>query len=187
MKRWLDALLSGFFLLFSWPILLIVVFVIRLESPGPAIFMQVRVGRNQRLFTCYKIRTMHWGTADLPTHQILPSSVTGLGRRLRRLKFDELPQLFNVLVGDMSLVGPRPCLPTQLDLIEARQRLGVFEARPGITGLAQVQGVDMSDAERLAEIDARYVRTQSLWGDVKLVWATLRGQGVGVDQVMRSS
>jgi O-antigen biosynthesis protein WbqP len=185
MKRWLDALLSGAFLLFTWPILLLVAFVIRLESPGPAIFKQLRVGRNQRLFTCYKFRTMQWGTADLPTHQILPASVTGLGRRLRRLKFDELPQLFNVLVGDMSLVGPRPCLPTQLELIEARQRLGVFEVRPGITGLAQVQGVDMSNAERLAEIDARYVRTQGLRGDVKLVWATLRGQGVGVDQVMR--
>lgn len=185
MKRWLDALLSGVFLLFSSPILLLVVFVIRLESPGPAIFKQLRVGRNQRLFTCYKFRTMHWGTADMPTHQIRPSSVTWLGRRLRRLKFDELPQLFNVLVGDMSLVGPRPCLPIQLDLIEARQRLGVFEVRPGITGLAQVQGVDMSDAERLAEIDARYVRTHGLWEDIKLVWATLRGQGVGVDQVMR--
>jgi O-antigen biosynthesis protein WbqP len=187
MKRWLDALLSGVFLLFSWPVLLFVALVIRLESPGPAIFTQLRVGRNRRLFTCYKFRTMHWGTADLPTHQIRPSSVTGLGRRLRRLKFDELPQLFNVMVGDMSLVGPRPCLPSQLALIEARQRLGVFAARPGITGLAQVQGVDMSDAERMAEIDARYVRTQSLREDVKLVWATLRGQGVGVDQVKRSS
>ncbi len=85
----------------------------------------------------------------------------------------------------MSLVGPRPCLPSQIDLVEARRQLGVLEVRPGITGLAQVRGVDMSDARRLAEIDAHYVRTQSLLGDFGLIWATLRGHGVGVDQVVR--
>jgi O-antigen biosynthesis protein WbqP len=187
MKRLLDALVCGLFLLFSWPILLLVILVVRIESPGPAIFKQVRVGKSQRLFTCYKFRTMHSGTADLPTHEVSASSVTTLGERLRRFKIDELPQLYNVLVGDMSLVGPRPCLPTQRELVEARQRLGVFEVRPGITGLAQIQGVDMSNANRLAEIDARYVRTRSLSGDLKLIWATLRGQGLGVDQVVRSS
>jgi O-antigen biosynthesis protein WbqP len=187
MKRLLDALACGLFLLVCWPILLLVIVAIRIESPGPAIFKQVRVGRKQRLFTCYKLRTMYMGTADLPTHQVSGSSITALGERLRRFKIDELPQLYNVLVGDMSLVGPRPCLPTQLELVEARQRSGVFEVRPGITGLAQIQGVDMSNANRLAEIDARYVRTQSLKGDLKLIWATLRGQGLGVDQVVRSS
>ena len=113
------------------------------------------------------------------------SAVTSLGELLRRFKIDELPQLWNVLLGDMSLVGPRPCLPSQAELVEARKRLGVFTVRPGITGLAQVSGVDMSDANRLAEIDAQYVRTQSLVGDLRLIWATLRGQGVGVDQVVR--
>ena len=86
----------------------------------------------------------------------------------------------------MSLVGPRPCLPSQTDLVEARRKLGVLEVRPGITGLAQVNGVDMSDANRLAEIDARYVRTQSLSIDLKLIWATLRGRGLGIDQVVHS-
>ena len=108
---------------------------------------------------------MYSGTANLPTHEVQASSVTALGEHLRRFKVDELPQLCNVLIGDMSLVGPRPCLPSQTALVEARRHLGVFEVRPGITGLAQVNGVDMSDANRLAEIDAQYVRTQSLIGD----------------------
>jgi O-antigen biosynthesis protein WbqP len=184
MKRAFDVLACGLFLLFCWPILLIIIAAIRLQSPGPAIFTQIRVGRNGRPFTCYKLRTMYAGTANLPTHEVQASSVTPLGERLRRFKIDELPQLWNVMIGDMSLVGPRPCLPSQTDLVEARRRLGVLDVRPGITGLAQVRGVDMSDAIRLAEIDAKYVRTQSLMGDFRLIMATLRGQGVGVDQVV---
>jgi O-antigen biosynthesis protein WbqP len=186
MKRAFDVSACALFLAFFWPVLLIMIVAIRLQSPGKAIFTQVRVGENGRLFTCYKLRTMYSGTANLPTHRVEASAVTPLGEHLRRFKIDELPQLWNVLIGEMSLVGPRPCLPSQIELVEARRRLGVLEVRPGITGLAQVSGVDMSDANRLAEIDARYVRTQSLLGDFRLIWATLRGQGVGVDQVVRS-
>jgi O-antigen biosynthesis protein WbqP len=185
MKRAFDMLACALFLLFCWPILLLIIIAIRLQSPGSAIFAQARVGRHGRSFTCYKLRTMYSGTANLPTHQVEASSVTALGEYLRRFKIDELPQLCNVLIGDMSLVGPRPCLPSQIDLVEARRQLGVLAVRPGITGLAQVNGVDMSDANRLAEIDAQYVRTQSFLGDFKLIWATLRGHGVGVDQVVR--
>jgi O-antigen biosynthesis protein WbqP len=185
MKRAFDVSACALFLVFFWPILLIIIIAIRLQSPGSAIFTQVRVGKDGHLFTCYKLRTMFSGTANLPTHQVQASAVTALGEHLRRFKIDELPQLWNVLIGDMSLVGPRPCLPSQIELVEARRRLGVLEMRPGITGLAQVSGVDMSDANRLAEIDARYVRAQSLLGDLRLIWATLRGQGVGVDQVAR--
>jgi O-antigen biosynthesis protein WbqP len=187
MKRAFDVAACGLFLLFFWPILLIVIIAIRLQSPGPAIFRQVRVGKDGRPFTCYKLRTMYSGTANLPTHEVQASSVTALGEHLRRYKVDELPQLYNVLTGDMSLVGPRPCLPSQIALVEARRQLGVLDVRPGITGLAQVNGVDMSDANRLAEIDAQYVRTQSLMGDFRLILATLRGQGVGVDQVVHSN
>src|SRR6195952_5991460 len=147
MKRSFDVLASMLLLLFCLPILLIVIIAIRLESPGPAIFRQVRVGKNGRPFTCYKLRTMYSGTATLPTHEVQASSVTVLGEYLRRFKIDELPQLCNVLIGDMSLVGPRPCLPSQTALVEARRQLGVFEVRPGITGLAQVNGVDMSRSE----------------------------------------
>ncbi|MFL6815605.1 MAG: sugar transferase [Bradyrhizobium sp.] len=187
MKRALDVLACALFLAVFWPVLLLIIVAIRLQSPGKAIFAQARVGKNGRPFTCYKLRTMYSGTANLPTHQVEASAVTPFGELLRRFKIDELPQLWNVLAGDMSLVGPRPCLPSQVELADARRRLGVFEVRPGITGLAQVSGVDMSDAHRLAEIDARYVRTQSLIGDIRLIWATLSGQGVGVDQVIRSS
>ena len=185
MKRAFDVLACAMFLLFAWPILLIIIVAIRVQSAGPAIFKQIRVGKDGRPFTCYKFRTMYSGTANLPTHEVQASSVTALGEHLRRFKIDELPQLFNVLNGDMSLVGPRPCLPSQIALVEARRRLGVLHVRPGITGLAQVGGIDMSDADRLAEVDARYVRAQSLLGDFGLIWATLRGQGVGIDQVVR--
>jgi O-antigen biosynthesis protein WbqP len=187
MKRAFDVFACGLFLLLFWPILLIVIITVRLQSPGPAIFKQVRVGKNGRPFTCYKLRTMYSGTANLPTHEVQASSVTALGEHLRRFKVDELPQLCNVVIGDMSLVGPRPCLPSQTALVEARRQLGVLEVRPGITGLAQVNGIDMSDANRLAEVDAQYVRSQSLIGDFKLILATLRGQGVGVDQVVHSN
>jgi O-antigen biosynthesis protein WbqP len=185
MKRAFDVAACLLFLLIFWPILAVIIIAIRLQSPGSAIFTQIRVGKGGRLFTCYKLRTMYAGTANLPTHQVQPSSVTALGEHLRRFKIDELPQLCNVLIGDMSLVGPRPCLPSQVELVAARRRLGVLEVRPGITGLAQVSGVDMSDAGRLAEIDAQYVRNQSFFGDLKLIMATLSGRGVGVDQVVR--
>src|SRR3954447_6702339 len=185
MKRALDVVACVLFLLIGWPILVVIIIAIRIQTPGSAIFTQVRVGRGGRLFTCYKLRTMYSGTANLPTHEVQASSVTVLGEHLRRFKIDELPQLCNVLIGDMSLVGPRPCLPSQAELVEARRQLGVLEVRPGITGLAQVRGVDMSDAGRLARIDAQYVRTQSFFGDLKLILATLRGRGVGIDQVVK--
>jgi O-antigen biosynthesis protein WbqP len=185
MKRAFDVSACVLLLLFAWPVLLIILLLIRIQSPGPAIFAQARVGKGGRLFTCYKLRTMYAGTAQVPTHQVEASSVTALGEHLRRFKIDELPQLYNVLAGDMSLVGPRPCLPSQTELVEARRRLGILDVRPGITGLAQVRNIDMSDPDRLAEVDAQYVRGQSLAGDFRLIWATLRGRGVGVDQVVR--
>src|SRR3954471_16544033 len=173
MKRAFDVVACGLFLPVFVLILLIVIIAIRWQSPGPAIFRQVRVGKDGRPFTCYKFRTMYSGTANLPTHEVQASSVTPLGEYLRRFKIDELPQLWNVLAGDMSLVGPRPCLPTQTELVEARRRLGVLTVRPGITGLAQIRGIDMSDPDRLAHVDAEYVRTQSFWQDLQLIWATL--------------
>ena len=185
MKRTFDVIACGLFLLLCWPFLLLIIVAIRLQSHGPAIFAQARVGKDGQPFTCYKLRTMYAGTANVPTHQVEASSVTPLGDYLRRFKVDEIPQLCNVLAGDMSLVGPRPCLPSQTDLVEARRQLGVLLIRPGITGLAQVRGIDMSDPKRLADVDAEYVRSQSFAGDLKLIWATLSGRGVGVDQVIR--
>jgi O-antigen biosynthesis protein WbqP len=186
MKRLVDIVGAAFLLLIGTPVLLFLLARIRLETPGPAIFAQTRIGRGGRQFTCYKLRTMFAQTPELPTHQVEPSALTPLGRRLRRLKLDELPQLYNVLVGDMSLVGPRPCLPSQVELIEARRRLGVLAIKPGITGLAQVKGVDMSDPERLAQLDAQYARSQSVLGDFRLMLATLFGGGMNVDRILRS-
>jgi O-antigen biosynthesis protein WbqP len=185
MKRAFDFSACVLFLLIFWPVLLVIIIAIRLQSPGAAIFAQVRVGKNGRLFTCYKLRTMYAGTANVPTHQVEVSSVTPLGEYLRRFKVDEIPQLYNVVAGDMSLVGPRPCLPSQTDLVEARRRLDVLTVRPGITGLAQVRGIDMSDPERLAAVDAQYVRSHSFAGDIKLIWSTIRGRGLGIDRIVR--
>ena len=174
MKRAFDVVACGLFLPFFVLILLIVIIAIRLQSPGPAIFTQVRVGKGGRPFTCYKLRTMYSGTANLPTHQVEASSVTALGEYLRRFKIDELPQLCNVLIGDMSLVGPRPCLPSQVELVEARRRLGVLKVRPGITGLAQINGLrgDTSIEERL-ENDLHYLQNWSFPCDLKIICLTV--------------
>ncbi len=113
---------------------------IRLESAGPALFRQQRVGRDGKTFTCYKFRTMRSGTVQAASHEVSASAVTRLGAVLRKLKIDELPQAINILRNEMSLIGPRPCLPAQTALIAERTRRGVLALKPGITGYAQVQG-----------------------------------------------
>lgn len=155
------------------PVLMLAVLAIRASSPGPAIFSQTRVGRDGLLFRCHKLRTMYVGTPSLPSHEAPANSVTSVGRVLRKFKLDELPQFWNVLKGEMSLVGPRPCLPTQTQLIEYRRRLGVLAALPGITGLAQIKGIDMSNPELLAQTDAVYLRTASFWLDLRILLGTL--------------
>ena len=152
---------------------------VRLSSPGPGIFAQQRVGRFARALTCFKFRTMAAGTVQAGTHEVSAASITPVGRFLRGTKLDELPQAWNLLRDEMKLVGPRPCLPNQTALVAARQARGVLEIRPGITGLAQVNGIDMSDPERLAEWDARYLALQSLVLDIKILLATVRGAGGG--------
>lgn len=172
-KRALDVVVALGGLIVLAPIMAIVAAAVRVQSPGPAIFRQSRIGRHGHPFDCYKFRSMYVGTRSLPTHETPRSSITPLGAVLRRSKIDELPQLLNVVRGDMSLVGPRPCLPTQHELIGHRQRLGVLELRPGITGLAQVLGVDMSEPRRLARLDAAYRERLSLSLDLRLLRATL--------------
>jgi O-antigen biosynthesis protein WbqP len=179
MKRAFDIVLAAIGLVAAAPLILAAVVLIRLTSPGPAIFRQTRVGLNEKPFTCLKLRTMYGGTGNVPTHDAGASSITPAGRLLRRFKFDELPQLWNVLEGEMSFVGPRPCLPSQTALIFARRAYGLYAIRPGITGVAQVAGVDMSDPERLAALDALYLRDMSLAADIKLILATALGSGQG--------
>ncbi len=182
-KRLFDLTLAVPGFLLSLPVLLVLAVLIRRGSPGPALFAQTRVGYREKPFVCYKLRSMYIDTGDKPTHEAGASHVTAMGAFLRRAKLDELPQLLNVIKGELSLVGPRPCLPSQTELIDARRRGGVFEALPGITGLAQTMGVDMSNPERLALIDTDYVATRSFVGDLRILAATLTGSGVGVDRV----
>jgi O-antigen biosynthesis protein WbqP len=179
MKRLIDIVASAAgLILFGWLILILVAFV-RMTSAGPGVFAQERMGRGRKHFVCYKLRTMYLETPQAATHEVAGHAVTPLGTWLRRYKLDELPQLWNVLKGDMSLVGPRPCLPSQTILIEARDRLGVFNARPGITGKAQVLGIDMSEPELLSHLDAEYVLSRSVFGDLKLMALTIFGSGRG--------
>ncbi|WP_210183544.1 hybrid nucleoside-diphosphate sugar epimerase/sugar transferase [Hoeflea olei] len=179
LKRGLDlAFALGVAVVFWWALVLIWLLV-RIESKGPGIFAQERVGKDGRPFICYKFRTMKSGTANLSTHEVSASSVTRLGAVLRKLKLDELPQIINIFRNEISLVGPRPCLPVQRDLVDARRRLGVLALKPGISGLAQVNGIDMRDPETLARWDARYLALQSLLLDLKIILATALGSGNG--------
>lgn len=154
-----------------------------IDTNASPIFQQRRIGRNGRLFTMVKLRTMHAHAPNRASHEVDHAMITWLGRILRKTKIDELPQLWNVLRGDMSLVGPRPCLPSQVQLIEERTRLGVLSLRPGITGIAQLQGLDMSEPVALAHADAAYLSPWSLRRDMLLLIKTASGKGNG-DAVM---
>lgn len=178
-KRLFDLCLA---LALAGPALLMIMLagcVIRIDSPGPVLFRQQRVGRNGKAFTMYKLRTMLRDTGDMPSHFASASQLTRAGRWLRRTKLDELPQLINVIRGDMSFVGPRPCLFSQQELILARHDRGLDSLRPGITGPAQIAGIDMSDPSRLAEADAGYLTPWRLSRDLALIWATATGRGQG--------
>ena len=178
MIRTLDILFSLLGIICGIPVFLSVI-VIGFFDHGSPFFRQSRVGRNQQLFTLVKFRTMAIGTQSVGTHLVDPSSITKLGRFLRKTKLDELPQLFNVLVGQMSLVGPRPCLPNQTELIAERAHRGVFKLRPGITGLAQVNEVDMSTPRKLARYDQIMVARMGLGLYLKMIVATVLGKGRG--------
>lgn len=178
MTRFCDVILASCGLVLGAPVLLLIAALGWLDTRLP-VLRQIRVGRYQKAFVLFKFRSMRPGTAHVASHLADASAVTKLGRYLRRTKLDELPQLWNVLKGEMSLVGPRPCLPSQTQLIAFREALGVFRARPGITGLAQIQGVDMSTPERLAELDAEMLRTMSVRQYLRYIVATLSGAGRG--------
>lgn len=178
MIRSLDVLFALLGLVAGLPLLAFLCFLGWLDTGSP-LFLQVRVGRNRQPFVLVKFRTMRPGTASVATHLADASAVTRFGAFLRRTKLDELPQLWNVLRGDMSFVGPRPCLFNQEELIAERAALGVFAVRPGITGLAQVRGIDMSTPRLLAETDAQMIRGLGLRQYFAYVFATLLGRGKG--------
>ncbi|MCQ2029693.1 sugar transferase [Stutzerimonas zhaodongensis] len=178
MIRAFDLIFSLLGLVVGLPVLLALT-VIGLFDTGSPIFRQVRVGRHQQPFTLVKFRTMKVNTASVATHLASSASITRFGRFLRKTKLDELPQLWNVLKGDMSLVGPRPGLFNQLELTEERALRGVFDVRPGITGLAQVSEIDMSTPALLAETDQRMIQSLTLASYFKFIFMTVAGKGAG--------
>lgn len=176
--RFLDICFAFFGLLFGLPVLLTLT-LIGLFDTGSPIFCQVRVGRNKKPFTLVKFRTMKVGTASVASHLASAHAITPFGSFLRKTKLDELPQLWNVLLGDMSLVGPRPGLFNQTELIVARDALNVFNARPGITGLAQVNEIDMSTPELLAKTDAQMLTKLTIKNYFLYIFMTIAGKGSG--------
>lgn len=178
MIRLFDIFLSLFGILFFFPVFLLLI-IIGLFDTGSPLFFQKRVGSHQKTFELVKLRTMKLGTASVATHLVDARTVTTIGCFLRKTKLDELPQLWNVIKGDMSLVGPRPCLTCQLELIQARQNLGVYDFKPGVTGLAQIKGIDMSTPKELAKIDAEMVHTLTLTKYFFYIINTALGKGSG--------
>ncbi|QSX36025.1 sugar transferase [Shewanella sedimentimangrovi] len=178
MIRLIDIVSAFLGLLFLWPVLLVVT-IIGFFDTGSPIFVQQRVGRHKKPFKLVKFRTMSVDTQSVASHLASASSITKLGAFLRKTKIDELPQLWNVLKGEMSLVGPRPNLFNQFELIAERDTLRVYEVRPGITGLAQVSDIDMSTPKLLAETDARMIADMSLKTYFKYIIKTVSGSGQG--------
>ena len=176
--RVLDVVLSVLGLVVAAPVLLVLWVLGWMESRSP-LFRQKRVGRYQRPFVLVKFRTMRPDTASVATHLAQASSITPLGRFLRKTKLDELPQLWNVLKGEMSLVGPRPGLFNQEELLQERAARGVLDARPGITGLAQIRGIDMSTPRELAEVDRQMLDALTVRAYFRYLVLTVLGRGSG--------
>lgn len=176
--RFFDILFAASGLLVGLPILFLLALIGYWDTGSP-LFLQNRVGYRGRPFVLVKFRTMKLDTAWVASHLADASSITRFGLFLRRTKLDELPQLWNVLTGDMSLVGPRPCLFSQHELIQERSKRNVYNARPGITGLAQLNNIDMSTPELLAEMDQRMLAEMTVPTYFRYLFLTALGKGSG--------
>ena len=185
MTRIFDILFSFLGLVLLSPIL-IVLMVIGYFDTGSPIFRQERVGKGKQPFRLMKFRSMHVNAPSVATHLASASSITYFGSFLRKSKLDELPQLWNVFVGDMSLVGPRPNLFNQEELIHERDSRGVYSVRPGITGLAQINKIDMSTPQLLAETDAKMIQELNTLGYFKYIFHTVFGKGFG-DRIVKEN
>jgi lipopolysaccharide/colanic/teichoic acid biosynthesis glycosyltransferase len=166
-------------ILFFWWAFIIIWFLIRLTSPGSAIFAQKRIGKNGLIFKCYKFRTMNIETENVATHEVNRHSITSIGKFLRASKLDEIPQIINIIRGELSLIGPRPGLPNQTELFAARKLRGIYNVLPGITGLSQINNIDMSTPNKLAEWDKRYIAMRSIPSEIKIIILTFFGRGSG--------
>ena len=183
MIRIFDIVLSSLGLVIFSPLICIVYICIYIENRSP-LFYQERIGRKMKIFLLVKFRTMTKGTGNIATHLVDPASISRIGNLLRKTKIDELPQLWNVLRGEMSIVGPRPCLASQKELIKARLRFNIYDVKPGITGLAQINGVDMSNPNLLAETEREMLRNFNLFSYFYYIILTIVGFGLG-DRVKR--
>lgn len=175
MKRVFDILSSLIAIILFSPILLILSIIVKCTSPGPILFKQRRIGKDNKEFMIYKFRTMRIDTPNVATHLLKNPEqyITAIGKFMRKTSLDELPQLFNILKGEMSVVGPRPALYNQYDLIEMRTNANVHTVRPGLTGLAQVSGRDELENEQKVYFDQQYVQKQSFFFDLKLILLTV--------------
>ena len=175
MKRVFDFIISLFALIILSPLFLLVALIILIGDGKPVLFRQKRVGNNNELFTIYKFRTMKRGTENVASGKLQNANakITKFGRILRATSIDELPQLFNILNGTMSLVGPRPLIPEETEIRELREKYNVYSIRPGITGWAQVNGRDNISLEQKALLDKKYVEKQSLGFDIKILIMTV--------------
>jgi len=175
LKSFLDYLFAALMTIAISPILLIVALLIKVSSPGPVFFKQRRIGKDKKEFEIYKFRTMRTDTPkDMPTHLFTnaESFITPIGKFLRKSSLDELPQLFNILRGEMSFIGPRPALWNQFDLIEAREEVKANSLKPGITGWAQVNGRDEIPIDQKASLDGYYIDNVSFGLDLKILILT---------------
>ncbi|WP_124980819.1 sugar transferase [Nonlabens xiamenensis] len=178
MIRIFDFIFSLLGVLFLWPVILIIMILGYFDTGSP-LFRQRRLGKGRETFILLKFRTMSVDTKSVATHLAQKSSITPLGGFLRKSKLDELPQLINVLKGEMSLVGPRPNLENQEELIEQREKQGVYDYLPGITGLAQIKNIDMSTPKLLAEVDAKMLKNLTIKKYFQYIFMTIAGKGSG--------
>ena len=196
-KRLIDIVLSGCAIIVLFPLMLVVAIVVKCDSKGPVLFLQQRIGKNKREFLMPKFRTMYCETpADMPTHLLNNPEkwITGSGKVLRKSSLDELPQLFSIFRGDMSIIGPRPALYNQYDLIAERDKYGANDIRPGLTGWAQINGRDELEINAKAKLDGEYVKNLSFLFDCKCFFGTvvsvLKHDGVvegGTEQIRKEN
>ena len=175
-KRAFDFCASLFAAILLSPVMLAVAIIIRATSEGPAIFRQVRYGKDGKNFVIYKFRTMYISAPkNVATHQLsgAQSFITPVGKFLRKSSLDELPQLFNIIKGDMAIVGPRPALPTQTDLLAEREKYGANSVRPGLTGWAQINGRDELPIEVKARLDGEYIERMGFMFDIRCIFGTV--------------
>nr|AOP02892.1 Initial sugar transferase [Streptococcus suis]AOP02938.1 Initial sugar transferase [Streptococcus suis] len=185
LKRVIDIVISSLAIVVLSPVLLLIAVAIKLDSKGPVLFKQKRVGKNKTHFMIYKFRSMYVDApSDMPTHLLKEPTamITKVGGFLRKTSLDELPQLFNIFKGEMSIIGPRPALWNQYDLIEERDKYGANDIRPGLTGWAQINGRDELEIDIKAKLDGEYVKRMNLWFDIKSFFGTfvsvLKSDGV---------